>query len=184
MLAPFYTFWQRRFEYFDVFDLIGSDKRKWPDDRIENCWTKNKFCMKMKFKDLRVIDIIQIVPSKEDCKFKDMWVKIYLFPFPVCLPDLCSIFKIALYLTHISDILLIYLYMAYFVLFCFFIFVIYLLIIFQFMIYGKEGSGYQIRWIFGKNPNGLWPPLIFGKLYCNFLIMDMVESMQGGMRAK
>ena len=105
----FTLFWQRRFEYFDVFDLIGSDKRKWPDDRIENCWTKKNW-MKIKFKDLRVIDIIQIVPSKEDCKFKDMWVKIYLFPFPVCLPDLCSIFKIALYLTHISDIHLIYLY--------------------------------------------------------------------------
>ena len=88
----------------------GSDKRKWPDGRIENCWTKKKFWMKMKFKGLRVIDIIQIVPSKEDCKFKDMWVKIYLVPFPVCLPDLCSIFKIALYLTHIPDILLIYLY--------------------------------------------------------------------------
>ena len=32
----------------------------------------------------------------------------------------------------------------------------------------REGSGYQIGWIFGKIPNGNWPPLIFGKLCCNF----------------
>ena len=34
----------------------------------------------------------------------------------------------------------------------------------------REGSGYQIGWIFGKIPNGLRPPffLIFGKLFCNF----------------
>ena len=156
----------------------------------------------MKFKDLRVIDIIQIVPPKEDWKFKDMWVKIYLLvPFPVCLPDLCSIFKIALYLTHISDILLIRLYIWY-ILFYFFlltgkkwatlfpspsqyiIFVIYLLIIFQFIIYVMEGSSYQIRWVFGKNPNGLWPPLIFGKLYCNFFMTNMVAYVRGGMMAR
>ena len=35
----------------------------------------------------------------------------------------------------------------------------------------REGSGYKIRLIFGKIPNGLGPapPLIFGKLYCKFL---------------
>ena len=45
----------------------------------------------------------------------------------------------------------------------------------------REGSGYQIRWFFGKIPNGLWPPpLIFGKLYCKFFIMNMVAFMQGG----
>ena len=27
---------------------------------------------------------------------------------------------------------------------------------------------YQNGWIFGKIPNGLWPPLIFGKSYCGF----------------
>ena len=33
----------------------------------------------------------------------------------------------------------------------------------------REGSGYQIWWIFGKITNGLWlPPLIFGKSYCIF----------------
>ena len=32
-----------------------------------------------------------------------------------------------------------------------------------------EGSRYQFGWIFRKIPNGLRPPLIFGKLYCNFL---------------
>ena len=36
----------------------------------------------------------------------------------------------------------------------------------------REGWGYWIGWIFGKIPNGLppLPPLIFGKLYCNFLL--------------
>ena len=43
---------------------------------------------------------------------------------------------------------------------------------------------YQIGWIFGKIPNGLWPPLIFGKLHCNIFIMYMVACMQGGMRAR
>ena len=35
----------------------------------------------------------------------------------------------------------------------------------------REGSGYKIRLIFGKIPNGLGPapPLIFGKLYCKML---------------
>ena len=28
------------------------------------------------------------------------------------------------------------------------------------------------------------PPLIFGKLYCKFFIMDMVAYLQGGMRAR
>ena len=32
----------------------------------------------------------------------------------------------------------------------------------------REGWRYQIRWIFGNVSNGLRPPLIFGKLYCNF----------------
>ena len=45
----------------------------------------------------------------------------------------------------------------------------------------REGWRNQIRWIFGKIPNGLWPPpLIFGKLYCKFFIMDIVAFMQGG----
>ena len=130
----------------------------------------------MKFKDLRVIDIIQIVPPKEDWKFKDMWVKIYLLvPFPVCLPDLCSIFKIALYLTHISDILLIRLYIWY-ILFYFFlltgkkwatlfpspsqyiIFVIYLLIIFSSWYMLRKGPATKSDEFSEKNPNGLRPP--------------------------
>ena len=28
------------------------------------------------------------------------------------------------------------------------------------------------------------PPLIFGKLYCKFFVMDMIAYMQGGMRAR
>ena len=45
-----------------------------------------------------------------------------------------------------------------------------------------EGSRYQIGWIFLKNSKRhLTPrPLIFGKLYCNFFIMNMVAFMQGG----
>ena len=45
----------------------------------------------------------------------------------------------------------------------------------------REGWRYQIEWIFRKNPNEVWlpPPLIFGKLYCKFFIMDMVAFMQG-----
>ena len=39
----------------------------------------------------------------------------------------------------------------------------------------REGSGYQIGWIFGKIPNSFRPlPLIFGKLYCKFYMTDMV----------
>ena len=36
--------------------------------------------------------------------------------------------------------------------------------------YIRDGWRYQNRWIFGKVPNGLWPPplLIFGKLCCRF----------------
>ena len=40
----------------------------------------------------------------------------------------------------------------------------------------REGSGYQIGWIFGKIPNGLRPPpspLIFGNLCCKFFMTDM-----------
>ena len=48
----------------------------------------------------------------------------------------------------------------------------------------REGSRYQIGWIFGKNPNRLRPPPpIFGKLWCKFFIIDVVAYMQGGMRA-
>ena len=45
-----------------------------------------------------------------------------------------------------------------------------------------EGSRYQIGWIFLKNSKRhLTPrPLIFGKLYCKFFIMNMVAFMQGG----
>ena len=32
-----------------------------------------------------------------------------------------------------------------------------------------------------KIPNGLRPPLIFGKLYCKFYKTDMIANMQGGM---
>ena len=32
----------------------------------------------------------------------------------------------------------------------------------------RDISPCQNGWIFGKVPNGLWPPLIFGKSYCNF----------------
>ena len=46
-----------------------------------------------------------------------------------------------------------------------------------------EGWCYQIGWIFGKISNGLWPPFIFGKLCCNFFLMD-VAFMQGGMRTR
>ena len=49
----------------------------------------------------------------------------------------------------------------------------------------REGSSYQIGWIFGKIPNGLWtPPLICGKLCCNFFMIDMVAYMQGDMMAR
>ena len=47
-----------------------------------------------------------------------------------------------------------------------------------------EGFRYQIRWIFGKIPNGLWPPPSFLENHVAiFFIMDMVAYMQGGMRA-
>ena len=57
--------------------------------------------------------------------------------------------------------------------------------------YGNEGSTalgngsrYHIGWIFGKIPNGLWPPLIFGKLCCKSFIVDMLAYMQVGMGAR
>ena len=43
----------------------------------------------------------------------------------------------------------------------------------------REGSGYQIGWIFGKIPNDLWPlppPLTSGKLYCNFFSRKKSEK--------
>ena len=43
----------------------------------------------------------------------------------------------------------------------------------------REGSGYQIRWFFGKIPNGLRPPHVW-KLCCNFFMTDMVAFIQGG----
>ena len=45
----------------------------------------------------------------------------------------------------------------------------------------RERWHYQIGWISGKIPNGLWPPpLIFGKLCCKLFVMDMVGFMEGG----
>ena len=32
----------------------------------------------------------------------------------------------------------------------------------------RDGPHHQNGWIFGKVPNDLWPPLIFGKSCCNF----------------
>ena len=32
----------------------------------------------------------------------------------------------------------------------------------------REGSRYQIRWIFGKIPNGLWPPPNFWKIILQY----------------
>ena len=44
---------------------------------------------------------------------------------------------------------------------------------------------YTIYWInFRKNSKRPSTPLIFGKLCCNFLIMDMAQYMQGGTRAR
>ena len=46
----------------------------------------------------------------------------------------------------------------------------------------RERSRYQIGWFFEeKNLNSFWPPppLNFGKLCCNFFMMDMVAFMQG-----
>ena len=38
----------------------------------------------------------------------------------------------------------------------------------------RDGSGYRNGWIFGKIPNGLWPPLIFGISYCNFFLKNLL----------
>ena len=43
---------------------------------------------------------------------------------------------------------------------------------------------YQIRWILGKIPSGLRPPPSFSDIYVAIFIMDMVEYMQGGTRAR
>ena len=43
-----------------------------------------------------------------------------------------------------------------------------------------EGSRYQIGWIFGKIPNGLWPPpLIFGKSCFNFFYNGYARRYEG-----
>ena len=41
----------------------------------------------------------------------------------------------------------------------------------------RDAYPFQNGWIFGKVPNGLWPPapLIFGKLFCNFFPKFMTE---------
>ena len=48
----------------------------------------------------------------------------------------------------------------------------------------RRGSRYQIGWIFGRNPNGLWPPppSFLENYVAIFFIMNMVAHMQGGMR--
>ena len=52
----------------------------------------------------------------------------------------------------------------------------------------REGSGYQIGWIFVKIPNGLHPPLLptrhFRKIMLQFFMTDMVAYMPGGMMAR
>ena len=54
-----------------------------------------------------------------------------------------------------------------------------------FLICIREGSRYQIGWIFGKIPKSLRsPPLVFVKLCCNFFMTDMVAFMRGGMMAR
>ena len=43
----------------------------------------------------------------------------------------------------------------------------------------RDGWPYQNGWIFGKVPNGLWPPpslLIFGKSSCNFCLKASEQS--------
>ena len=41
----------------------------------------------------------------------------------------------------------------------------------------RDGWRYQKGWIFGKVPNGLWPPpLIFGKWFCNFVYNFMLKT--------
>ena len=44
----------------------------------------------------------------------------------------------------------------------------------------REGSHYQIGWIFWKTPNGLWPPPHFWKFLLQIFIKDIVSFMQGG----
>ena len=49
---------------------------------------------------------------------------------------------------------------------------------------GKGRMAAPNRMKFRKNSKQPSTPLIFGKLCCNFLIMDMVQYMQGGTRAR
>ena len=51
--------------------------------------------------------------------------------------------------------------------------------------YLREGSRYQMGWIFGKIPNSLWPPPPhFWKIILPIFVMDMVAFMQGGIENK
>ena len=47
----------------------------------------------------------------------------------------------------------------------------------------REGSGYQIGWIFGKIPNGL-RPLSFSEIMLQFFMTDMVAHLPAGMMAR